>query len=233
VTPRDRLILALDVPTSDEADALVDRVAGAVGMFKVGSQLFTEAGPRFVRRLVNRGEKVFLDLKYHDIPNTVAGATARAAELGVSLLTVHALGGRAMLEAAVGALPAMGTKVLGITILTSHGEESLGEVGLGGPLADNVSRLAHLAKEARLDGVVASPHEVGLIRAACGGDFLVVTPGIRPAGSERGDQARAATPEAAVLAGADYIVVGRPILEAADPRAAADAIVASLLAPPG
>jgi orotidine-5'-phosphate decarboxylase len=228
VTPRDRLILALDVPTSDEADALVDRLAGAVGMFKVGSQLFTEAGPRFVRRLVSRGEKVFLDLKYHDIPNTVAGATARAAELGVTLLTVHALGGRAMLEAAVGALPAMGTKVLAITVLTSHAEESLGEVGLGGRLADNVKRLACLAKEARLDGVVASPQEVGLIRAACGSDFLVVTPGIRPAGSERGDQARAATPEAAVLAGADYIVVGRPILEAPDPRAAADAIVASL-----
>jgi orotidine-5'-phosphate decarboxylase len=228
VTPKDRLIVALDVPTSDAADALVDRLAGAVGMFKVGSQLFTEAGPRFVRQLVKRGEKVFLDLKYHDIPNTVAGAVARAAELGVSLLTVHALGGRGMLEAAVGALPAMGTKVLGITVLTSHAEEDLGEVGLGGMLADNVRRLAHLAKDARLDGVVASPHEVGLIRAACGGDFLVVTPGIRPAGSARGDQARAATPDAAVLAGADYIVVGRPILEASDPRAAAEAIVASL-----
>ena len=228
MTPKERLIVALDVPTSDEADALVDRLVGAVGMFKVGSQLFTEAGPRFVRQLVNRGEKVFLDLKYHDIPNTVAGAVARAAELGVSLLTVHALGGKAMLEAAVGALPAMGTKVLGITVLTSHAEENLGEVGLGGRLADNVRRLAHLAKEARLDGVVASPHEVGLIRAACGGDFLVVTPGIRPAGSARGDQARSATPDAAVLAGADYIVVGRPILEAPDPRAAAEAIVASL-----
>jgi orotidine-5'-phosphate decarboxylase len=225
---RDRLIVALDVPTADEADALVDRLAGGVGMYKVGSQLFTEAGPAFVRQLVNRGEKVFLDLKYHDIPNTVANAVARAAGLGVSLLTVHALGGRAMLEAAVGALPAMGTRVLGITVLTSHAQEHLGEVGLGGTLDDNVARLARLARDARLDGVVASPHEVGLIRSLCGGNFLVVTPGIRPTGSAPGDQARATTPAAAIQAGADYIVVGRPILEAPDPRAAADAIVATL-----
>jgi orotidine-5'-phosphate decarboxylase len=228
MTPKDRLIVALDVSAPDEARALVDRLSGVVGMFKVGSQLFTEAGPPFVRELVSRGEKVFLDLKYHDIPNTVANAVGRAAELGVSLLTVHALGGRAMLEAAMGALPAMGTRVLAITILTSHAEDSLGELGIGGSLHDNVARLARLAKEAKVDGVVASPHEVGLVRAACGPDFLVVTPGIRPSGSEKGDQARAATPEAARAAGADYIVVGRPILQASDPRAAAEAIVASL-----
>ena len=228
MTPKDRLIVALDLSAPDEARALVDRLSGVVGMFKVGSQLFTEAGPPFVRELVSRGEKVFLDLKYHDIPNTVANAVGRAAELGVSLLTVHALGGRAMLEAAMGALPAMGTRVLAITILTSHAEDSLGELGIGGSLPDNVARLARLAKEAKVDGVVASPHEVGLVRAACGPDFLVVTPGIRPSGSEKGDQARAATPEAALAAGADYIVVGRPILQASDPRAAAEAIVASL-----
>lgn len=228
MTPKDRLIVALDVPTSGEARALVDRLSGAVGMFKVGSQLFTEAGPPFVRDLVARGEKVFLDLKYHDIPNTVANAVARAAELGVSLLTVHALGGRAMMEAAMGALPAMGTRVLAITILTSHAEDSLGELGIGGSLPDSVARLARLAREAKVDGVVASPHEVGLVRAACGPGFLVVTPGIRPAGAEKGDQARAATPEAAIAAGADYIVVGRPIVQAADPRTAAEAIVASL-----
>ena len=128
---RDRLIVALDVPAPDAARALVDRLSGVVGMFKVGSQLFTEAGPPFVRELVSRGEKVFLDLKYHDIPNTVANAVGRAAEMGVSLLTVHALGGRAMMEAAMGALPAMGTRVLAITVLTSHAEESLGEVGIG------------------------------------------------------------------------------------------------------
>jgi orotidine-5'-phosphate decarboxylase len=198
-------------------------------MFKVGSQLFTEAGPAFVRELRARGEKVFLDLKYHDIPNTVANAVARAADLGVSLLTVHALGGRAMLEAAMRALPPGGaTRVLAITVLTSHSEESLAELGLGGALPANVERLARLAQLAKVDGVVASPHEIARIRAACARDFLVVTPGIRPAGSEKGDQARAATPEAAVAAGADYIVVGRPILTAPDPRAAADTIVAGL-----
>ena len=228
MTPKDRLIVALDVPTPEEARALVDRLSGVVGMFKVGSQLFTEAGPPFVRDVVARGEKVFLDLKYHDIPNTVANAVARAAELGVSLLTVHALGGRAMMEAAMGALPAMGTRVLAITILTSHDEDSLDELGFVGSLSESVARLARLAREAKVDGVVASAHEVGLVRGACGPDFLVVTPGIRPAGAEKGDQARSATPEAAVSAGADYIVVGRPILQASDPRAAAEAIVASL-----
>jgi orotidine-5'-phosphate decarboxylase len=231
MTAKNRLIVALDVPAPDEARALVDRLCGIVGMFKVGSQLFTEAGPPFVRELVSRGEKVFLDLKYHDIPNTVANAVGRAAEMGVSLLSVHALGGRAMMEAAMGALPAMGTRVLAITVLTSHVEESLGEVGIGGSLPESVVRLARLAREAQVDGVVASPQEVALVRGACGPDFLVVTPGIRPSGTDKGDQARAATPEAAVSAGADYIVVGRPILQAADPRAAAEAIVASLSRP--
>jgi orotidine-5'-phosphate decarboxylase len=228
VTAKERLIVALDVPTPEEARSLVDRLAGSVGLFKVGSQLFTEAGPRFVRELHDRGEKVFLDLKYHDIPNTVANAVARAAELGVNMLSVHALGGRAMLEAAMGALPAMHTRVLAITILTSHAEDSLGELGIAGSLPENVLRLARLAREAKVDGVVASPHEIALVRQACGAEFLVVTPGIRPAGAEKGDQARAATPSAARAAGADYIVVGRPIVQAADPRAAAEAIVASL-----
>lgn len=228
MTAKERLIVALDVPTPEEARSLVDRLAGSVGLFKVGSQLFTEAGPRFVRELHDRGEKVFLDLKYHDIPNTVANAVARAAELGVNMLSVHALGGRAMLEAAMGALPAMHTRVLAITILTSHAEDSLGELGIAGSLPENVLRLARLAREAKVDGVVASPHEIALVRQACGAEFLVVTPGIRPAGAEKGDQARAATPSAARAAGADYIVVGRPIVQAADPRAAAEAIVASL-----
>lgn len=229
--PQDRLIVALDVPTPDEARALVDRLTGAVGMWKVGSQLFTEAGPAFVRELRARGEKVFLDLKYHDIPNTVGSAVARAADLGVSLLTVHGLGGRAMLEAAARAVPrGSATRVLAITVLTSHSEESLAEIGVGGALEAQVERLARLAQQAQVHGVVASPHEIARIRATCGRDFLVVTPGIRPAGSEMGDQARAATPEAAFAAGADYIVVGRPILTAPDPRAAAEAIVAGLRA---
>jgi orotidine-5'-phosphate decarboxylase len=222
---RERLIVALDVPRADAARALVDRLAGHVGLFKVGSQIFTAAGPELVREIVGRGERVFLDLKFHDIPNTVAGAVASASRLGVSLVDVHGLGGRAMVEAAVGALPAMGTRLLAITILTSHDEDTLGEIGVNGSMAESVRRLAQLAKEAGADGVVASPHEVAIVRAACGSDFLIVTPGIRPAGAAAFDQARAATPAAALAAGADYLVVGRPITEAADPAAAADAIV--------
>ena len=222
---RERLIVALDVPTADEARALVDRLAGQVGMFKIGSQLFTAAGPDIVREIVARGEKVFLDLKYHDIPNTVAGAVGSASRLGVSLLTLHGLGGRAMMEAAEGALPAIGLRLLAITILTSHDEAALQEVGVLLSLTDAVRRLARLAKEAGIDGVVASPHEVGHIREACGKGFLIVAPGIRPAGSQAGDQARLATPATALAAGADYLVVGRPIIEARDPAAAAAAIV--------
>jgi orotidine-5'-phosphate decarboxylase len=225
MTPRERLIVALDVPQAEAARELVDRLKGRVGLFKVGSQAFTAAGPELVREIVARGERVFLDLKFHDIPNTVAGAVASTAALGVSLATVHGLGGRAMLEAAVGALPAMGTKLLAITILTSHDEGTLGEIGVGGRVADSVKRLALLARDAGMDGVVASPHEVAIVREACGPGFLIVTPGIRPAGAATGDQARSATPAAALAAGADYLVVGRPITGAKDPAAAADAIV--------
>jgi orotidine-5'-phosphate decarboxylase len=217
LSARDRLIVALDVPTAAHAMTLVDRLAGQVGMFKVGSQLFTAQGPELVKELVSRGEKVFLDLKYHDIPNTVAAAVGEASRLGVSLLTVHALGGRAMIEAAMGALPALGTRLLAVTVLTSHDQETLA-----------VRRLAVLARDANADGVVASPHEVGLIRQACGPGVLVVTPGIRPAGAARGDQARAATPATALAAGADYLVVGRPIIEARDPAEAAAAIIAEM-----
>jgi orotidine-5'-phosphate decarboxylase len=225
MNPRERLIVALDVPEAEAARSLVDRLAGRVGLFKVGSQLFTAAGPDLVHEIVARGEKVFLDLKFHDIPNTVAGAVASACRLGVSLVDVHGLGGKAMLEAAVGALPAMGTRLLAITILTSHDEDTLGEIGVNGKLGESVRRLALLAREAGADGVVASPHEVALVREACGGDFLIVTPGIRPAGAAAGDQARLATPGAALRAGADYLVVGRPITGAEDPASAADAIV--------
>ena len=223
--PRDRLIVALDVPDAPAARALVDQLAGHVGLFKVGSQLFTAAGPGLVREIVGRGERVFLDLKYHDIPNTVSGAVAAASRLGVTLVDVHGLGGRAMMEAAVGALPATGTRLLAITVLTSHDEATLDEVGLGRPLTEAVRRLARLALDSGVDGVVASPHEVALVRETCGRDFLIVTPGIRPAGSARGDQSRLATPGAAIAAGADYLVVGRPITEAPEPAAAADAIV--------
>ena len=225
MTPKDRLIVALDVPSREKARALVDRLAGGVGMFKVGSQLFTAAGPALVREIIGRGEKVFLDLKYHDIPYTVANAVAEASLLGVSLMTVHALGGKAMMEAAVGALPAVGSRLLAVTILTSHDQASLGTVGLAGSVSDSVQRLARLAQQARVDGIVASPLEAELIRGACGPDFLIVTPGIRLGAAKTDDQARAATPSAAIRAGASYVVVGRPIVEASDPVAAAAAVV--------
>ena len=211
--------------TADEARALVDRLSGKAGMFKVGSQLFTAAGPALVREIIGRGEKVFLDLKYHDIPYTVANAVAEASLLGVSLMTVHALGGKAMMEAAVGALPAVGSRLLAVTILTSHDQASLGTVGLAGSVSDSVQRLARLAQQARVDGIVASPLEAELIRGACGPDFLIVTPGIRLGAAKTDDQARAATPSAAIRAGASYVVVGRPIVEASDPVAAAAAVV--------
>ena len=225
---RDRLVVALDVPTVEEALQVVDRLAGTVGMFKVGSQLFTAAGPGFVRDLVARQHRVFLDLKYHDIPNTVASAVAVAVRLGVTLVDVHSLGGRAMIEAAAAALPSVGTRLLAITVLTSHDAAWLGQVGMSRRIPDAVRRLALLARDAGAHGVVASPHEISLVRETCGPDFLIVTPGIRPAGAEAGDQSRAATPGAAIAAGADYIVVGRPILAASDPVAAAGAIVAEM-----
>jgi orotidine-5'-phosphate decarboxylase len=197
-------------------------------MFKVGSQLFSAAGPGFVRELIDRQQKVFLDLKYHDIPNTVGSAVAAASKLGVSLVDVHALGGRKMIETAAAALPNVGTQLLAITVLTSHDASWPGEVGLSRSIPDTVRRLALLARDSGAHGVVASPHEIALIREACGPDFLIVTPGIRPSGAEAGDQSRAATPATAITAGADYIVVGRPILGAPDPRAAADAIAGEM-----
>jgi len=230
MTPRERLIVALDVPSEPLAWRLVESLVGQVGMFKVGSRLFTAAGPDFVRALVARGERVFLDLKYHDIPNTVAEAVAEADRLGARFIDVHALGGGAMMQAAAAAL-AKGssgpgqTRLLAVTILTSHDEATLEELGLRPPLGDSVRRLAQLARGAGAHGVVASPHEVGLIREACGSGFLIVTPGIRPVGEDAADQARAATPASAIRAGADYLVVGRPITGASDPAAAAAAIV--------
>jgi orotidine-5'-phosphate decarboxylase len=225
MTPKERLIVALDVPSAEEARPLVNSLAGIVGMFKIGSQLFTAAGPGFVQEVVGRGEKVFLDLKFHDIPHTVAGTVSGASRLGVSLLDVHALGGRAMMEAAAGALPALGTRLLAVTILTSHDEDSLREIGVDGQVVASALRLARLARDAGLDGVVASAQEVEAIREACGQDFLIVTPGIRPARSAGDDQLRVGTPRRALAAGADYLVVGRPVIAAADPRAAAQAIL--------
>jgi orotidine-5'-phosphate decarboxylase len=228
MTPRERLIVALDVPSLRKARTLVDALRGRVGMFKVGGQLFTAAGPEIVRELVEEGEQVFLDLKFHDIPNTVARAAESASRLGVSLVDVHGLGGSAMVSRAAEVLSGTRTRLLAITVLTSHDDDGLRELGIERPLREQVPALARLAQEAGAHGVVASPHEVAAIREACGFDFLVVTPGIRPAGVARDDQARAATPAAALQAGADYLVVGRPITQAADPGAAADAIVAEM-----
>jgi len=219
------LIVALDVETLDAAEALAERLAGVADWLKVGLELFTAVGPAGVRALARRAP-IMLDLKLHDIPETVARATARAAELGVGLLTVHTAGGRKMLEAAAKARGA--TKLLGVTVLTSMDDHDLAEVGTGPSVGSVVARRAALAVAAGLQGVVAAVTDAAAVRAAVPRDFLIVTPGVRPAGSAAGDQKRIATPAAARAAGADLIVVGRPIRDAADPRAAAAAILSEL-----
>jgi len=206
---------------------MASRLAGHVGMFKVGKQLFTLAGPEGLRKLSALGVKIFLDLKYHDIPNTVAGAVRAAVELpGVALLNVHALGGRAMMEAAVKAMPRgpLRPKLLAVTILTSMDQQAMREVGIQGTPKQRALRLARLAQECGIDGVVASPLELRAIRKACGSGFLLVPQGIRPAGRAVHDQKRFATPAEAIRNGADYLGVGRAITQAADPVAAADAV---------
>ncbi len=225
---RDRLIVALDVDSKERAQRLVDELGPHVGMFKVGKELFTAEGPEVVRSIVAGGGQVFLDLKLHDIPNTVAKAVAAAARLGAFFATLHASGGRAMLEAAASALPAEGTQLLGVTVLTSHTDESLKETGARGTVAETVRRLAILARDSGIDGVVCSPQEVALVRESVGDDLVIVTPGIRPRGAAKGDQARVTTPLEARRLGCDYIVVGRPITEAASPADAAQAIVEEL-----
>jgi orotidine-5'-phosphate decarboxylase len=239
--PRSSLIVALDFDSLPTAVNFARQIAPLVGMFKIGSQLFTAAGPAAITEIAALEVGIFLDLKFHDIPNTVAGAVLCAASMpGVELLNVHALGGSAMLQAAVQAVSAgvaMGAdrpRLLAVTILTSMDDKALREVGVAGPAADRVTKLATLAKEAGVDGVVASIQEARAIRKACGREFLIVTPGVRPqdhsASSQPDDQARTATPTEAIAAGADFIVVGRPILAAADPRAAVAAIVEEIAA---
>jgi len=224
---RDRLIVALDFSSFDEAFSLVQKLQGRVGMFKVGKELFTREGPSAVRRIVDRGERVFLDLKFHDIQNTVARAVEAAVSLGASLINVHASGGRKMMQAAAEAASG-NAAVIAVTVLTSLRDEDVREAGFASGPAELVPRLARLALEAGLDGVVAAPTDAARLRRELGSDFLIVTPGIRPAGSTKDDQARIATPAEAVLQGADYIVVGRPITQAADPLNAAEAIVAEM-----
>ena len=228
MNPKDRLIVALDVDNKERAQVLVDELGPHVGMFKVGKELFTAEGPQIVRSIVEGGGKVFLDLKFHDIPNTVAKAVGAAAQLGAFFVTLHITGGRAMLEAAASALPAEGTQLLGVTVLTSHTDASLMETGMRGTVVETVRQLARLAHESGIDGVVCSPHEIAVIRETAGDDMVIVTPGIRPKGAAKGDQARVTTPGEALRLGCDYIVVGRPITEAASPSDAAKAIVDEL-----
>jgi orotidine-5'-phosphate decarboxylase len=226
--PGNRLIAAIDVPDRAEADALIAQLGGVPSWVKLGLELFVAEGPGFVRDVAARA-RVMLDLKLHDIPETVARATRQAAALGAGLLTVHAAGGRAMLEGAVRAAREVGdTRILAITVLTSLDDNDLAATGALGPIPDLVVRRARLAAAAGCAGVVASPHEIAAIRAACGSDFLVVTPGVRPAGAGVGDQKRVMTPAAARAAGADLVVVGRPLRDAPDPAAAARAIVQEL-----
>lgn len=234
---RDRLIFALDVDSLEEAESWVRRLQGKVGVFKVGKQLFTRCGPSVVQAIRDRGGEVFLDLKYHDIPNTVAMAGIEAARLGVKMVNVHALGGREMMQGAVAAIDRLFPRgsagrplLLAVTILTSSSDETLREIGIDRPVAEMVPRLARLALEAGMDGVVASPREVDAIRRVCGPQFVIVTPGVRPADASLDDQKRVMTPGEAMAAGADYLVIGRPIAAASDPAAAADRIVAEMAA---
>ena len=239
--PRSSLIVALDFDSLSSALKFAKQVSDLVGMFKIGNQLFTAAGPAAVKEIAALGPGIFLDLKFHDIPNTVAGAVLSAAAMtGVQLVNVHALGGHAMMAAAVQAISAgvpMGAdrpRLLAVTILTSMDQKAMRETGIGGPPKSRVVKLARLAKAVGVDGVVASVQEARAIRKACGRDFLIVTPGVRPDNQENGgkhdDQARTATPTEAIKAGADYLVVGRPIIAAPDPRAAAQAVVDEIAA---
>ena len=229
---RERLIVALDTSDLAAADSLVERLGGVVSHFKVGSVLFTAAGPAAVEMVRKRGGRVFLDLKYHDIPATVSAAVEAAARLGVGLLTVHASGGVAMLRAAAAAAQAAGAdrpRIVAVTVLTSLDRAALQrELGVPSAVEGHAVHLAALAREAGCDGVVASPREAARLRALLGRNAVIVTPGIRPTGGAADDQARIATPAAAVQAGADYLVVGRPITGAADPAAAATAILSEI-----
>ncbi len=227
---RDRLIVALDVPTARDARHLVAALGESASIYKIGKQLFTAEGPQLVRELVASGKKVFLDLKFHDIPNTVGAAVRQASELKVSMLTVHGLGGTKMLKAAAEAAATSASRplVLAVTVLTSMADEDLAEVGIAGNVLTQVLRLGALARDAGIGGLVASAHEARELRRELGTGFAIVTPGVRPAGADKGDQARVVTPAAAIQAGATHIVVGRPITAAENPAEAARHIIAEL-----
>jgi orotidine-5'-phosphate decarboxylase len=232
---RGRLIVGLDVETIAAAEEAIDRLGEAVRFYKVGKQLFVHGGPDVIRMVHAHGAEVFLDLKFHDIPNTVGAAGVEAARLGVRLFNVHASGGLAMMERTVAEVDRAcraerlrRPQIVAVTVLTSLDDADLRRVGVERSVAAQAVALARLAKRAGLDGVVASPREIARIRRACGPDFLVVTPGVRPAGADLHDQKRVFTPGAAIAAGADYLVVARPVLAAADPVAAANDIVTDM-----
>lgn len=218
------IIVALDVNTLDEGLALVDRLGDKITWYKIGKQLFTRFGPEAVKALKARGKKVFLDLKYHDIPNTVAQAVKSAMSIGADMTNVHASGGPAMLQAAAEAAGDNDLILLAVTVLTSMNQEELNAVGIDCTPLEHVVRLAKLTKANKVGGVVCSAKEITAIREACGEDFVLVVPGIRPAGADHGDQKRVMTPAEAAKAGANFLVIGRPITAAADPQAAAEAI---------
>jgi orotidine-5'-phosphate decarboxylase len=229
----DQLLVALDVETDVDSRRIADTLRGSVGGFKIGSRLFTSHGPAIVKELVGRGDRVFLDLKFHDIPHTVAGAVAAAVRLGVWMVNVHASGGPEMMRAARRAVDEEAQRLsqpapllIAVTMLTSLDQNSLRAIGVEEDLATQVGRLASLAQASGLDGVVASPQEIALVRTRCGDQFVIVTPGIRGPGDPKGDQRRTLTAREALAAGASYVVLGRPILAAADPRAAAERIAA-------
>jgi orotidine-5'-phosphate decarboxylase len=227
--PRQRLIVALDVSTATAARKIVAAVGDSAHAYKVGMQLYTAEGPDVVRELVSSGRRVFLDLKYHDIPNTVAAAVNQAALLKVSMLTVHAAGGSKMLKAAVEATQdSHGVQVLAVTVLTSLNDTELGKIGIRGAVLDQVLRMTALALSNGCHGVVASAQEAGALREEFGENFVIVTPGVRPAGSGPHDQARVVTPAEAIAAGASHIVVGRPITEAMDPASETRAILGQM-----
>ena len=232
---RTRLVFALDVSSVTEATDLVERLVREVGMFKVGKQLFLHAGPQIVQMIRERGGEVFLDLKFHDIPRTVAKAAVEATRMGVRMFDVHASGSLEMMQRTVAEVTKVcrseglrRPKVLAVTVLTSLNRDDLKRVGVASGVASQVVRLARLAKEAGMDGVVASPQEIAPIRRECGRGFLIVTPGVRLRGGTWEDQKRVTTPEAAIRAGADYLVIGQPIREAPDPVMAAREIVAAM-----
>jgi orotidine-5'-phosphate decarboxylase len=228
--PRQRLIVALDVASAAAAQKIVAAVGDSASCYKVGMQLYTAEGPKVVRDLVASGRRVFLDLKYHDIPNTVAAAVREAASLGVSMLTIHASGGGKMMRAATDAARSQNAAllVLAVTVLTSLDDNDLDRLGTRGRVQDQVLRLSALALANGCHGVVASAREAAALRSQLEGDFAIVTPGVRPAGAEPGDQARVATPAEAIAAGATHIVVGRPITAAADPASEARAILGQI-----